>query len=400
MIETLIVVITLSSGFLVVYHHALYPLILRYVRKTKSPETIIAEARSYAKRTGDTELPSITIVIPAYNEQQWISEKIRNLAALDYPPERLKVIIACDGCEDDTPELAERVAQEAECRHLNLNIRSFTQNRGKIAVINDVVQSVDTDLVALSDVSALISIDALLIAAAHFKDERVGVLNSHYQLLSPGSAGESTYWRYQSDIKASEAALGATLGAHGAFYLFRRKLFQPLAGDTINDDFILPMEIVAKGYRAKHADDMNALELEQAGQDQDHYRRRRIAAGNCQQLLRLKHLMLPRHGGVAFTFFSGKGLRVLMPFLMLIALIGSLILAVNSPLFAVLALLQVTLYALAAWQITFQQDQPPGNTNLGLSGQWTSRGHDWYVAIPVWSRKRPLATRHDLTWHS
>ncbi|MEE8379180.1 MAG: glycosyltransferase family 2 protein [Gammaproteobacteria bacterium] len=354
MTELLLITLTVSSIFLVVYHHLGYPLILRWVKKHNAQRSIHINNRQYFSSSKDVELPTISIVVPAYNEQRWITDKIRNLAILDYPSDRITFIIACDGCTDDTATIARRVTEEPECRHMNIEIHDFEKNRGKVAVINDVLENISTDLVALSDVSALISIDSLLITAEHFKNPDIGVLNGHYRLLNPGSTGEAAYWRYQSKIKSSEAALGSTLGSHGAFYVFRRALFEPLAPDTINDDFVLPMKIVAAGYRADYEDAINTIELEKADDTQDHQRRRRIAAGNCQQLLRLKQLLLPRYGGVAFAFLSGKGLRVLMPFLMIIALSGSLILSLNFTLFAILASAQVFAYLLAAWQLLFQ----------------------------------------------
>lgn len=343
--------LTLISGFLVIYHHIGYPLILRWVSKRRPNKAPFTGARHYTDSAADNALPRITIVIPAYNEQQWIAEKIRNLAALDYPSSRLRVLIGCDGCSDNTYEIALTTATEMECQQLDIEIINFTKNRGKVALLNTLIADLNCDLVALSDTSALLSVDALLIAAERFKDTKIGVLNGHYRLLSPGSLGEQTYWDYQSQIKSSEAALGSTLGAHGAFYVFRRALFTPLATDTINDDFILPMKIVAAGYRADYEHNITALELEKSNDSQDRQRRRRIAAGNFQQLLRLKNLFLPRHGGIAFAFISGKGLRVMMPFLMIIALVGSLLLAFEYAFFMLLAGLQIGAYLLASWEL-------------------------------------------------
>lgn len=355
--EISLMFIVLLSGFLVIYHHLVYPFILNWIHKRKTNHSIKLHSRYYSSNWNDKKLATITLVIPAYNEQHWIADKIRNLAVLDYPADRLKVIIACDGCNDYTAAIANHIAKQPECNHLNIEVREFTNNRGKVAVLNDVLQNIDSELIALSDVSALISVDALLIAAMRFNDPKIGVLNSHYQLLNPASVGEATYWQYQSHIKESEASLGSTLGAHGAFYIFRRSLFTPLASDTINDDFILPMKIVEKGYRAEYENRINALELEKADDSMDHQRRRRIAAGNFQQLVRLKRLMLPKYGGIAFAFISGKGLRVLMPFFMLISLFGSMMLASFSDLFALLAALQLFVYLIAAWQIAFKPKQ-------------------------------------------
>lgn len=369
---TLLITTTVLFGFLVIYHHLVYPFILRWHHNRQPTKTVQVTPRNYTPSANDHTLPYVTLVIPAYNEAQWIADKIRNLAALDYPAERLQIVIACDGCNDNTNAIAINTAKEAECQHLHMTVLNFPQNIGKVAVINHVINNLRSDLVALSDVSALISIDALLIAAERFKDPNVGVLNAHYQLLSPGSIGEAVYWQYQSQIKASEAAMGSTLGAHGAFYLFRRELFEPLAADTINDDFILPMKIVAAGYRAEYENSINALELEQSDPNLDQQRRRRIAAGNLQQTLRLKHLLLPRYKGVAFAFLSGKALRVLMPFLMLASCLGCLLLAPHYELFLWLFMIQVIAYGLTAWELIFK---PQKSNKINRTLAYIVSGH-------------------------
>ena len=356
MINLLLSVIIIICVVLIIYHHIGYPLFLKWAQPAHAASEAPIEPRQYTSRVSDQALPTITLIIPAYNEQQWITDKLLNCAALDYPSEKLNVIVAVDGGTDNTLVLAQQMTQEKSCLGLNLEIREFKKNRGKVAVLNDVINTVDTELVALSDVSALISLDALLIAAAQFTNQRLGVLNSHYCLLEPGSEGEASYWQYQSKIKIAESSFGSTLGAHGAFYLFRRKLFQPLAGDTINDDFILPMQIVANGYIAKQDNRIVSLELEQANNSMDWQRRVRIAAGNMQQVLRLKRMLHPHFKGIAFTFASGKALRVAMPFLMLIALIGSISLATYSLVFLLLAVAQVSLYLLASIQLVLKFD--------------------------------------------
>ena len=346
-ISRIVMVLTLLSLVLIVYHHLIYPMILRLACKYRTSSDSEGNDNNNRKSSIIT-LPTISLVVPAYNEQQWIADKIRNLAILDYPPELLKIIIACDGCTDDTVKIAEQTVAEQSFQGLPIEVRHFPHNRGKVAIINDVVSTVESELVALSDVSALVSVDALRIAARRFQEPKLGVLNGHYHLLAPGSAGEHAYWEYQCQIKLGEAALGSTLGAHGAFYLFRRALFQPLNPETINDDFILPMIIVGAGFHADYEQRINILEQEQSTATMDRNRRLRIAAGNMQQLIFLKGLLLPTHGRIAFLFFSGKGLRVLMPFLMLMTLVGSLLLT-NHLFFLVLAIFQGCVYGVAGW---------------------------------------------------
>lgn len=345
--QQIIGAVTLLCGALVVYHHLIFPWLLRWAVQRRPRPVANPAPRGFRAGPQDTTLPSVTLVVPACDEAAVIADKIRNLATLDYPANRLRVIIACDGCSDDTAQRARAAHAEPECAHLQLEVREFTLNRGKVGVLNTVLPTLKSDLIALSDTSALISVDALLVAAHHFADPGVGVVAGTYRLLDPGSEGEAAYWRYQTSVKLGEAALGAPLGVHGAFYMLRAALFETLPADTINDDFMLPMAIVARGYRAVYEPEMAALELERASASLDQRRRRRIAAGNLQQAWRMRHLLHPRHGGIAFAFASGKALRAVMPFLLLALLAGSLVLAPASPLFALLVAGQLAAYALA-----------------------------------------------------
>lgn len=369
----LLLSITLLCGLLIIYHHVGYPVILKIIKKySNNRSQKYPIKRQYDQSSNDQSLPSFTIIIPAFNEQQWISEKIFNLSALDYPAEKLEIIISCDGCTDETANIARQTSLQPECNHLNLNIIDNKENQGKVSIINSVIKLAKGELIALSDVSSIVSVDALLYAVEHFKDPSIGVLNGHYRLLNPGTPGEIAYWNYQSNIKSCEASLGSTLGAHGAFYMFRKSLFNPLATDTINDDFILPMNIVAKGYRAEYEKSITALELESASDKQDHLRRRRISAGNIQQILRLKKLFLPKYKGIAFAFISGKGLRVLMPFLMIITFIGSLLLAFENNLFVFIFLTQALAYLIAGWQLIFN---PKASNNIFKLLGYIVNGH-------------------------
>lgn len=347
-----IIAVTSVSIFMVIYHHALYPIILTLFAKYHPQKATKTNHRHFVSSKKDRYLPSITIILPAYNEELWIADKIRNLTCLDYPSNKLTIIIACDGCTDDTVNIAYNTLQEAICSDIHIEVFAFKENRGKVMLLNDVIPQCKSDLVALSDVSALISYDALLIAAAHFEDHTVGVVNPTYKLLDPSSEGEKKYWEYQTSIKQKEATFGASLGSHGAFYLFRTDLFTPLNEDTINDDFILPMKIVEKGYKAIYEPKIYALELEHALQEEDFSRRLRISAGNLQQLLRLFPLFNPKYKGIAFTFISGKGLRITMPYFMIMAYIGSAFL-IHTPIFMAAFIVQTLGYGLGIVSLSF-----------------------------------------------
>lgn len=346
----LLMILLATLWLLVVYHHLLFPMILR--RFNKQP----AQGHSCAVR--NQPQPSITLLVPAYNEADVIADKVRNIASLDYPDGQLNLIIACDGCTDGTAIKALKTAAEPENRHLRVEVAVFPENGGKVAILNKLIPTIDSEIIGLSDASALISIDALYNAAARFADPKIGVVAPTYRILQPGSEGEAAYWRYQVGVKSGEAALGAPMGAHGALYFFRQEAFSPLEADTINDDFILPMRMVADGYRAVYDTEIVALELEQATTQMDLNRRKRIAAGNLQQLLRLPKLLLPRYKGIAFSFFSGKGLRAVMPLILLCQLLICALLSVDSIFMLALTLLQLAVIIGAAIAPNFENRLP------------------------------------------
>ncbi len=319
------------SAVLILYHHLGYPIALRAIAARLSRRSV----------RSDPELavpPEVTIIIPAHNEEAVIAAKIRNLAMLDYPRGRLSVVLALDGCTDGTAAIARGLLGEID--GLNLQIVEYPSNIGKVAVLNDQIARVASGIVALSDTSSLLDPDALIRAVRHFGLPSVGVVCPTYALIRPGSEGERAYWDHQTRVKAAEGAVGAPMGAHGAFYLFRRELWEPLEQDTINDDFILPMRIVQRGYDAVYDPQIVARELETSTARQDFRRRIRIGAGNLQQVLRVGGLANPMRPGVAFVFLSGKALRAFIPFLLLINAASLPFLAVQEG--------GIYLYALAA----------------------------------------------------
>ncbi|WP_330472118.1 glycosyltransferase family 2 protein [Vibrio harveyi] len=337
------------SALLIVYHHVGYPLVLNWLstrselRKVAKKATV--KERCYKASKNDCILPTMTIVVPAYNEEQWIAEKIRNLASLDYPRDKLTIVIACDGCTDNTAEIAQNTIQEAICADTLFIIRDHAINRGKVTLINSEMKNITTEITVLSDVSALVSCDSLLLASQHYQNENIGVVNATYQIMATQNQGEAAYWQYQSNVKYKESLIGSTIGSHGAFYTFRTKLFTPLEPEIINDDFILPMRIVLQGYASIYEPRMLALELEESSDNSDFKRRLRISAGNMQQFLKLKKLLLPRYRGTAFAFLSGKVLRLATPYLMIMCFVSSLLL-MEYPTFQALLVAQLAVYSI------------------------------------------------------
>ena len=347
MLDRLLIFMFVLCGAIFAYHHFIYPIVLRRLGAARraSGENVNQQPAPLT----DADLPSIALIIPAYNEAGIIAQKLANIAVLDYPPDRLSIIFALDGCSDDTYQILSSEIANLPADAPKMDIFNHQNNRGKISLLNDHIGQVSEHIVALNDTSAMIEPDALRRAAAYYQDDNVGVVCATYKLKEAGSEGERIYWNYQTQIKKDESAIASAIGPHGAFYLIRRDLWTPLPTDTINDDFILPMRIVADGYRAVYDPEIIAMEAEQTTSDQEFRRRVRIGAGNMQQLLRLARLGAPRLGWVAFLFWSGKGTRPLIPFVVLLAILATLMLALRGWVFFQWCLAaEILLFALAA----------------------------------------------------
>ncbi len=182
-------------------------------------------------------LPVVSIIIAAHNEETVIRERIQNLLALDYPSDRLEILIASDGSTDRTCELV----REFSAPHLRL--LDFAANRGKAAVLNDAFAIARGDIAVLSDANTMMDAQAVRRLVQWFADERVGVVCGRLVLIDPqtGSNADGLYWKYETFLKNCEARLGALLGANGALYAIRRSLYPTLSQRIAVDDFVVPL---------------------------------------------------------------------------------------------------------------------------------------------------------------
>lgn len=299
------------------YHHLVYPAAMALIGRVPGADTSDLPAN----------LPSIEVLMPAYNEGRYITSKLDALAAIDYPADRLTVVIGCDGCNDDT---ADQV-RDAARRHpgLDIRLREFSTNRGKTMVLNDLIRSTEAELVVFTDVSAIPAEDSFKRLAKWFADPLVGAVGGGYALPPDAGASQKIYWRYQTAIKRGESRIAGLIGAHGAFYAVRLSRLAPVPPDTINDDFVLPLQVACDGWKTVYDDAIRIQEGETDGATADSRRRRRIGAGNLQQALRLAGPVLKSGQlGLGLAFLSGKGLRVLMGPLLLL---GMGFLALSAP---------------------------------------------------------------------
>lgn len=371
---------------LVVYHHLGYPVLLKIIakRKSKQQDIEIDSDRRFKQDQQDESLPSIHIIVPAFNEEAVIQQKIDSMGWLDYPDNKLEISIYCDGCKDETVLRALKSQNVFHNRDLDIRIVNIEENKGKVSIINRAIKESNADVIVFSDASAILGSDTLWRSAQHFlRDPEVAVVTGDYSLLNTaahsdsnkGSAGmssdgESAYWQYQNKVRDLESKLGAVMGVTGAYYAIRRDFCKLLEADTINDDFIMPMRAVELGGKALFDASIRIFETEATPLEQDAKRRVRISQGNMQQIFRLKSLLLPGMNlsrfWVSWMFISGKFLRVIMPYLLIILFLLSAILAFDSYFFVFLLTGQVAAYGLALMNkwVTVNQSDPSRNSLL------------------------------------
>ena len=331
----------ISLGTLV-YIYGGYPLLVWLLAKIFGREPI--------RRAG---IPPVSLLIPAYNEEAHIEAKLRNSLALDYPKDRLEIVVASDGSTDRTNAIVERfrsrgVRPSTKDFGGGVKLLAMRDNIGKSAMLTRTVPLLRGEIVVFSDVTSELEPDALRSLVRNFADSRVGCVCGLYRLKGAKDLrgeGEGLYWTYETFIKRQESRLHSILGAHGAFYAIRKVLFQGLEGTAINDDYLIPMRIVARGARAVYEPSAVAWEREVASVGGEFARRRRIAAGNCQQIVELMSLLNPFRGWIALCFVSHKVLRTLAPLFMAAVLLSSLWLP--APWSWLMLALQAVFYATA-----------------------------------------------------
>ena len=347
------------SIFGIFYSYIGYFFVLRFLTKSKhysveSPENFENYASSLAKpglNNNEIKLPSVSVIVPAYNEEKVIRDKIENCLWLSYRTEKLEIIIASDGSTDKTNKIAEEYAEQG------VKLIAYKERSGKTQLINKTVPKTNGEIIVLSDASSLLSIDSIQILVRHFFNAKVGCVSGTYKLVNSNdtarSSGESVYWKYEALLKAHESRLHSILGAHGAIYAFRKELFQNIPPYVINDDYILPMKIVEQGYKVVYERDALGVEIAQTNLANEFKRRVRIMAGNFQQIFLLKQLLNPFRGIISFEFFSHKVMRLISPFLQVLILIINLLLIDVHQFYHFVLIAQVIFYcaSLVGWYL-------------------------------------------------
>lgn len=336
-----IVLFWICAG-VVLYAYVAYPLL------------IFALARVFGRGADvsdldDEALPTVSLLIAAHNEEAVIGERIENALALDYPAEKLDIVVASDGSTDATAEIARHYAKRG------VRLLDSHPRQGKAGVLNAAISGTDSEILLLSDANTYTDASAARKLVRWFVQPEVGAVCGRLVLTDreTGRNVDGIYWRFETFLKRQEGRLGALLGANGAIYAIRRSAYTPIPDCTIVDDFVIPLLAkVRTGCSIVY--DVEAIAREETAPDigSEFHRRTRIGAGGYQCIGLLWRLLDPRRGWVAFTFFSHKILRWVCPFFLAGLLISNGALA-HLALYRSMLFGQLGFYLLAALGAVF-----------------------------------------------
>jgi cellulose synthase/poly-beta-1,6-N-acetylglucosamine synthase-like glycosyltransferase len=322
---------------LLVYTHLGYPLALALLVRARG----IGGGRKLPKLevAASTPVATVSLIIPAYDEEEVIAAKVANALALDHPRESLQVIVACDGCSDATAERARAAGAD-----LVLELPAG----GKVAALNAGVERADGELLAFSDANSTWAPSALRRLVEPFADPTVGYVCGQVRFVDSGGDNlEGAYWRYEMEVREMESALGGITAGNGAIYAVRAGAYEPLAPSG-SHDLSFPFLLAKRGLRSLYAPGAEAEEKMVPTMEGEFARKRRMMVG-LWDIVVGEGMIAPRGYSPLFAFelVSHRLLRYLSPFLHLLAFLANLVLLGDGWFYYLTFLLQLAILGTA-----------------------------------------------------
>jgi len=304
--------------FIIFYAYVGYGIVLFFLVRIK---------RLFTKPKGiynsDYE-PDVTLFVAAYNEKDYVDEKVQNSFDLEYPQEKVKQVWLTDGSDDGTPDLLKKYSDRG------VKVYHEDARGGKIGAMNRGMQFVKTPIVIFSDGNTNLGKESIRRIVNMFSDPKVGCVSGEkriYQKDSDSAAGtEGIYWKYESALKKWDAELYSVVGAAGELFAIRTEFFQHVEKDTLLDDFMISLRVAMKGYTIQYDPEAYAIETSSANVKEELKRKIRISAGGIQSIVRLAPLLnIFKYGILSFQYISHRVLRwTLAPLGLLVLLLTNI----------------------------------------------------------------------------
>lgn len=319
--QTILFYIFIISLLFLFHTYLFYPVIVKLY-------SLIASKKFVKDRS---ELPVVSVLIAAYNEEKVIRETVETLLASDYPHDKFEVIVGSDNSKDRTHEIMEGLAASDS----RVKFYPFFERNGKPGVLNKIEEKAFGDILVFCDSNILFDKNALKEMASLFADKRVGGVSGEIRLKKSKTGNqEGTYWKLESRIKDSEGAVGSLIGANGGMYAIRRELYWKYpVGETIQDDILMTLKVIAAGFDFTYDTSAFSHEEPTATNEDEFKRKKRIQLSNLGTLRYVKEFLNPFAGFTAFALWSHKILRWFSPHLLILVILTNLFLLDYSPFF-------------------------------------------------------------------
>jgi cellulose synthase/poly-beta-1,6-N-acetylglucosamine synthase-like glycosyltransferase len=311
--------------FIVFYAYIGYGIVLYILVKLKR----IFKLGRKPQRTPNYE-PEVTLFVAAYNEKDYVDDKVKNSLSLEYPMNKVKQVWVTDGSDDGTPDILKKYIDKG------VEIYHEDARGGKIGAMNRGMQFVKSPIVIFSDGNTMLGHESIRRIVNMFSDPKVGCVSGEKRIFEKDkdtAAGtEGIYWKYESTLKKWDAELYSVVGAAGELFAIRTELFQHVEKDTLLDDFIISLRVAMSGYTIQYDPEAYAIETSSANVKEELKRKIRISAGGIQSILRLSPLLnVFKYGILSFQYISHRVLRwTLAPLALPLLLILNTIVTYNS----------------------------------------------------------------------
>ncbi len=339
------------SVFLIVYPYLIYLPIVRLMGMLR-PKPV-------RKRAFE---PAVTILIPAYNEADCIEATVSNKLGLDYPRDRLQVLVISDGSDDGTDEIVRKFSAEG------VELLRREGREGKAAALNAAVKLARGDVIVFSDANSLFDNGAIREIVANFADQTVGYVTGSLSFATSDQTGATEegggiYLKYENALRSAETRIGSIIGVNGGVDAIRRELYTDIPKQLITD-FVLPLTVIANGRRVVFEPGALAIEVPNSEISSEFRMRVRVALRALQGLSYMRRLMNPiAHPLTSFCLFSHKVVRYMGFLFMAAALIANFVLAIQSSIYVNILLLHLGCYAIAASGLCLNLPGPLGRVS-------------------------------------